>query len=305
MLLYVGRRLKPITDKDAEVDTVFWGSDQHRTWEESESDSEVSYNLDDADSSDSSSDMDDDESGAGSDSDESESGDEDDGRKPKKVFRGGYKDPRSKPAAPKRKLAPVQRAIKKEIVPETPSSAGERRQTRDTTRAMTEEITQRESTKKPLVSKEKPKTEKHVLTQEELLEEARLTEEWNTADYEAYIRYTELSERERMQFLQKRKPKEQVNCYKVVHRSFMEGGELKSEIKVFPPMAGTLRPLNDVLLGIGENEFANATRSPFRYRHPRTGEGYNTCGEFRQIQERLLREERMQAERVLEILESK
>ncbi len=291
--------MKPITDKDAEADTVFWGSDQHRTWEESESDSEVSYDLDESDSSESDSEMDEDDSGdAGS--DESEEEEDQDTKKPKRVFRGGYKDPRGA-GAPKRKTTrpPVQRVIRKDT--ETPPSTVERRQTRDTTRAITQQVTDREFSKKPsLKEKSRFKPEKHVWTQDELMEEARLTEEWNTADYEAYIRYTELSERERMQFLQKRKPKEQVGSYKVVHRSYLVNNEPKSEILIFPPIEGVERPLNDVLLGIVDGQKDEGKYKRFRYRHPRTGEGFNTAAEFRAIQEDWDLEERRKAEAVLE-----
>jgi hypothetical protein len=296
----LGQRMKPITDKDAEVDTVFWGSDKHRTWEESESDSDVSYDLDEDDEdSDEEDSMDDDAVSADAESDTSVDEDE---RLKKRKNSGGYKDPRT--AAPKRV---IRRSIVKTPKPaplETPIS--ERRQTRDTTRAITLQVTQRSETKResPKETKISPKRA-HVWTQEDLLEEARQTEEWNIADYEAYIRYTELSEKERMQFLQKRKPKEQVGSYKIISRSVCRDGKADSEVLIFPPAESSTRNFDISAVLFPYLDGPPKEPPKFRYRHPVSMEGYNTISEYREIEVRLDQEDRMRIQRVISQLESR
>ena len=313
-----GRRTKPVSGQEAEVDQTFWGSQQHRTWEESESDSEVSYKLDEDDESESDDEIDDnDELDEEESEDEDEDEDEETVRKRKRSIKA-YKDPRTSAAAPKRKTI-IRRKPK---VPDTPdstkvdsehaSAAITRRETRDTTKARTLEVINRaeKSTRKHSPKQRALGQEK--LTQEELLEEARITEEWNIADYEAYVRYTELSEKEQTAFLSKRKSsKQSQNSYTLVSRSFVRNNEVISEIVIHPPpimFEGTKKekpPVKSVqqLLRIDQEVLVSADKS-HKYRHPYTWEGFNSVSEFAEIEEKFKEKERAQVERVIENLKS-
>ena len=297
------------------MDQAFWGSDQHRTWEESESDSDVSYDLEESEEeSDSDSELDGEEEEEESEEEESE--DEEDKRRKRPRFQA-YKVPDTKHGAPKRKTI-VRRKAKPSA--DTPVSVAEsevtRRETRDTTRARTLEVHSRST---PVTARKKassPSGGQRKLTQEQLLEEARIVEEWNKADYDAYLRFTELSEKERNALMQKRRQRGPKNVYTIVTRSFIRNGASAEEIRIVPPVveeqvakkkdAKPPLPIKTVaeVLGLDQSIPEYADRS-FKYRYPY---GYmrefNTIAEFNIIHEEEQNVEREEAEKLLAHLHS-
>jgi len=207
--------------------------------------------------------------------------------------------PISVSAVPKRKTI-VRRKPKLDLATEVDNQEGpdmlERRETRDTTRARTLEVQERaipSSSKKSPAST--PTRDKPRLSQEQLLEEARIVEEWNKADLEAYIRYTELSEKERNAMLQKRRRGGSRNEYTFCSRSYIEDGQVKSEIKIVPPPPSSEetskkkpgvfipRRFTNDLLGIQAKPEV-PDRSMCNYRYPYGGEDvFNTAEEYEAI----------------------
>ena len=228
-----------------------------------------------------------------------------------------YKVPDTKQAAPKRKTI-VRR--KPKPVAETPQSvAGSetlRRETRDTTRARTLEVHSRPvlaSAKKKATS---PTSAQPKYTQEQLLEEARVVEEWNKADYDAYLRFTELSEKERTAFMQKRRHRGPKNVYTVVTRSFVHDGQVTEELKIIPPVVEESvtkkkdtkppLPVKSVaeVLQLDQSRPEPADKR-HKYRYP-YGETplFNTIEEFQSIHHSEREKEREVAENLLQYLHS-
>ena len=305
-----------ITGKEAELDSAFWGAEQHRTWEESESDSDVSFDIDeDEGESESDSELDEDEeSEEESDEDESET---DEVKKRKKASFRAYKPIAGGEAAPNRKTI-VRR--KPKAVPSSPKSVADstfsRRETRDTTRARTQEVKERAEMPVRLRKYAHSGFEAASLSQEQLLEDARIVEEWNRADLDAYIKYTEMSEKERGLLLTRRRGRSNKDEYRIVARSFIEKGKVKSELKLIPPKppaddGSKKKPQTTVVvkttsqvLGIREPEVP-PDRSMNTYRYPYGSmEGFNTREEYMQIREADLGPQRQQVESVIANLHS-
>jgi len=302
----LGKRYAKPSGKEEKIDQTFWGSEEHRTWEESESDSDVSYDLDEEDEeeeeleSEMEGDEDEDEE-----REEEEEEDEQENRRKRPRFQA-YKPPPDKDIV-RKKTVVVRKS--KPAVSETPKSVAdsvsapiERRQTRESTQARTQEVME-----KPAATgapKRKPSTPSRSQslkpTQEQLMEEAKIVEEWNKADYDAYIRFTELSEKERQAFLQKKKPKGLKNAYTIVSRSFIKDGEVASEIRVIEPVKqepvgpkkkkkpgefdSHFRSIYDIL-GIQADIPMQPDKS-YKYRFPYGSmPGYNTLEEFRAIRD--------------------
>jgi hypothetical protein len=184
-----GKRLGQITSQEAEKDKSFWGSEKHRTWEESESDSEVEYTLDASNESDLSiSDSEDGDLEHGE--EEEEEDDEDIGQRKKRPVKG-YVDRRD--AVPEsKKRSSHKKPVVSEGVPASVAHPAERRETRDTTRRLTIEMEERAATATSVPRRVTPSATrvKRKFTQEEMLEEAKTTEYWNTADLNEYMRIT-------------------------------------------------------------------------------------------------------------------
>ena len=310
-MFLTGKRAKILTGDEEEIDRSFWGSEKHKTWEESESDSDISYDLEESeDESDSDSELDqvegDDESGT------EESVDEEENRRKRPRFHA-YKVPPQNEGI-KRKTVIRRKSVTQEPV-ETPSDNFEKRETRETTKARTLEVTERKSVD---VSGKKRKHASRgssvTLTQEEQMEEARIVEEWNKADYDAYLRYTEMSEKERNALMQKRRNNTgSKNLYKIITRSYIKDGEVQSELKIVPPLIEEstkekgkrsvigLKSVSDVLR-INRTKPEPVGRL-FRYRYPHGDMlEYNTVEEFKEIRKNELEREKSEAEAVVKEL---
>ena len=251
--------------------------------------------------------------------DEDEEDDEEEQRRKRPRFQA-YKPPTGKDEPTKKKIV----VVRKQKAPVTPISIteSERRETRDSTRARTLEVMSKpvpDTSKKSKTTTTTPRGTPHQRTQEELMEEAKIVEEWNKADYDAYIRFTELSEKERTAFLQKRRPKGPKNAYSIVSRSFIKDGEVCSEIKVVPPVVDELpvtakkkdtktppvynKSVSDVL-GIVSDIPSPADRT-FKYRYPYGSmECFNTVEECQRIRERESAHDAQEALAFISYLES-
>ncbi len=154
------------------------------------------------------------------------------------------------------------------------------------------------------------------------MEEAKIVEEWNKADYDAYLRYTELSEKERNALIQKRRTKGPKNMYTIVSRSFIANDHVCSEIKIVPPVTeepsqtkkrekiasanqAQLRSVSEVL---GINQRVPRPSSPkkmYKYRFPYGSmQGFNTMEEFAKIRDRERAAEIKQATKLIAQLDS-
>jgi hypothetical protein len=300
----IGKRSTRLSGNEEEIDRAFWGSEQHRTWEESESDSDVSYDMDEEDDEEEEleSEMDQEESEDESeDEPEEEDEGENDSRQKKRMRFNAYRAPTPAGATGRKTVV-----TRREKVTPTPRSTSEpkdlpseRRETRESTKARTQEVQSRP--KSQVTKKKGPTTPTGTSlkpTQEQLMEEAKVVEEWNKADYDAYIRFTELSEKERAAFLQKRKPRGSKTAYSIVSRSFIESGTVRNEIRIIPPVTDaslvprkkekalrletSLRSASDVL-GIN-SEVPPIPSKQFRYRYPYGSmQPFNTVEEFQSI----------------------
>jgi hypothetical protein len=277
--------------------------------------------LDQEDESDSDSELEDEEDEGESEESEEEESDDERAKQKKRSAIKAYKDPRAGPsAAPKRRTTIIRKkpTVRTPGTPESSQSTTiERRETRDSTKARTLEVTSRstELFSKSTIHRASPMHKK--LTQEELLAEAAITEEWNRADYEAYIRYTELSDKEKAQFLSKgKRTRASRFSHTIVSRSFVdaESKTVSSEIIIHPPPITdeeikreklTVPPPKSTLelLGITKNpEIFHKTG--YSYRHPVTYEGYNTREEYEGICRRQFEVEKAELNRVIENLKS-
>ena len=302
-------RLHQISNEEAQVDEVFWGSKEHRTWEESEDDSDVSYDLDEEDeeeseSEDSELDEDIDEE------DEDEESEPETDKAPRKSFRA-YKDPRLAVAAPKKREIPP-----KPKTPKTPVSSYELPETRHTTRARTVDVTSKASAEQPNSRIRAKQPVRPHLTQEQLMAEAAITEEWNKADLEAYVRYTELTDKEKAE-LEKGKQKQSIltrSDYRLVSRSFISDRCSSSEIRIHSPIRSGLtakdsqhsvapkRPSSMLLKMVSLP--SQPRRWGSRYLHPQTMEGFNTALEFSEIEKRIENQEKRRVQKLVNDLRS-
>ena len=290
----LGKRTRTaLTGEEENVDRAFWGSEQHRTWEESESDSDISYDLDEDEEEESESDSELDEEEKEESSEDDESEDEDTRKKQKKGRFQAYKPVSvSEAGAPKKKTI-VRRKPKPVVLAEESIAPDLRRETRDSTRARTMEVQDRPT---PVSTRRirRPTDGRKIYTQEQLMEEARIVEEWNKADLDAYIKYTEMSEKEKNAMMQKRRRGTSQNEFTIFSRSYIDSrGEVSSELRLVPPpQEESLKkkivsplPLKSTqqLLGIAEPE-EPAMRSGFAYRYPYGGlEGFNTVEQYEAI----------------------
>jgi|LauGreDrversion4_2_1035121.scaffolds.fasta_scaffold202887_2 hypothetical protein len=296
----LGRRMQDLSREDAEIDNVFWGSDKHRTWEESSSDSEVSYDIeDDEENSDSDdSELDEDEE---DEEDEEEPESEDEVRISRKSK--GYSDPRLKSSLPKKR-----ENIQAPRVPKPPLDSYDVPETRHTTRERTQEVNLRSIPSTPQAAlRTRALRREPQLTQEQLMAEAAITEEWNKADLEAYVRYTELSDKDKAE-LEKGKQGFGVSSrseYRIISRSFSSALGSTSEIRIHSPTrekqskvprsADTAR-----LMGIAyPQQSCRSSRGSSRYRHPVSLEGFSCLDEFARIEDRLQNEEVKRVRRLL------
>ena len=154
------------------------------------------------------------------------------------------------------------------------------------------------------------------------MEEAKIVEEWNKADYDAYLRYTELSEKERIALIQKRRTKGPKNVYTIVSRSFIEKDQVCSEIKIVAPVIDEsshpkkrdkpsltsqclLRSASDVL-GIQPRIARSASpKKLYKYRYPYgMMQGFNTVEEYAHIRDRELAAEQKEATKLIAQLDS-
>ena len=170
------------------------------------------------------------------------------------------------------------KTVKKTIVRKKVASSSkvftptDRPGTRDTTRARTEEVI--EKVEKNVSSKrlKSPRDPLVLLTQEELMEEARLTEEWNTADYDAYISYMELNEK-----IDTSRRRGKKNSNVVISRSFIENGYVKSEL---------------IVPAYFELVHATLPNQSAKYRYPKDpSQVFNTVEEFSKIHENFIQNE--------------
>lgn len=277
------------------MDNVFWGSDKHRTWEESSSDSEVSYDLDnnDEDSDSDDSELDEDEE------EDDEEGTESEDEKTTKRRMTGYSDPRLK------RSAPVAKAVTNRVARvQKPSLPYEVPETRHTTRERTREVNVRSTShpNTPLSRTTKLSPRRPTLTQEQLMAEAAITEEWNKADLEAYVRYTELSDKEKAELEKGKQSNLSTSIksdYRIISRSSQSALGVTSEIRIHSP----IRDMKDKqhkhskvptskLLGVSTpgNHIDNGSRG-LRYRHPVSLEGFNSNEEFANIDSRIRKQE--------------
>lgn len=190
-----------------------------------------------------------------------------------------YVDPREKSEVKKVRKTIVR---KKSLNVETKEV--ERVGTRDTTRARTEEVSVR-ADKTANTPKTPRKEQVYVpLTHAELMDEARITEEWNTADLQAYIKYTELSDKERAAnfAFSKKVPK-------YVYRSFKdENNEERSEIRMTIPLT------------ISSTSMVVPKKTNAKYRYPYMEDRYfNTCEEFSRIHEEYLELEKAEIKSII------
>jgi len=143
--------------------------------------------------------------------------------------------------------------------------------------------------------------------------EAAITEQWNKADLEAYVRYTELTDKEKAEL---EKGKQGLTAlsrseYRIVSRSFVESGFTTSEIRIHSPIRSSTKDKNNVvpfkssstLLGLHASKSA-PVRSGSSYRHPRSLEGFNTVDEFSAIEKRLENQERRRVQKLVNDLSS-
>ena len=188
-------------------------------------------------------------------------------------------------AVPERKTI-----VRKPRTPKPEVDRADRPGTRDTTRARTEEVTSKAETIEGKKRRRMTQKEQVKLTQEQLLEEARVTEEWNRADYDAYMRYTELSEKEKAALVGRRRQKRNLG-YSTVFRTYIENGEVQSEIRLVPPATDLDRkrqqPLDRStrdLLGLEEEPPTRPPPAAGKYRYPYDPrQVFNTIAEFEEI----------------------
>lgn len=306
-----GMRAKLLTGEEEQKDRTFWGSEEHNTWEESESDSDISYDLDELEEeSESDSELDEEDE-----SEEEEPEDDEERRRKRPRFQA-YKVPEK--GTPKRRTVvrrnssstpKPEEGIKDEVTTDT-------RERRETTKARSLEVTERKMSSSFGLRKKRSQTQYVALTQEQLMEEAKMVEEWNKADYDAYLRYTEMSEKERNALIQKRRNNGSKNLYRIVSRSYIEDGQEKSELKLVPPLEedslkikekmskGILYKSAKEVLRMDASKPLPANKS-FKYRYPYGDmEGYNTIAEYEDIIERERGKEVLESEKLVQELYS-
>jgi len=158
-----------------------------------------------------------------------------------------------------------------------------------------------------------------ALTQEQLMAEAAITEEWNKADYEAYIRYTELTDKEKASFLsvgKNRRTKASRFSHTLISRSFIDqqSQTSKSEILIHPPpitdeeikkekLSVPRKRTTAELLGIDAPP-SHPIRTGYLYRHPTSLEGFNTSVEFSAINDREDAKEKGEISKIIHNLNS-
>ena len=153
---------------------------------------------------------------------------------------------------------------------------------------------------------------RRTLTQAELMAEAAITEEWNKADLEAYVRYTQLSDKEKAELEKKRtthgvsQSSAAAGEYRIISRSF---GGTKSEIRIESPIRTKNVLSRDVkstttmeILGQTPSSLSTTTKNAMnvsKYRHPTTLETFNTCEEFSKIESKIRTTEKRKIEKLI------
>ena len=145
--------------------------------------------------------------------------------------------------------------------------------------------------------------------------EAAITEEWNKADLEAYVRYTELSDKEKAELEKGKQGLSSLNRseYRLISRSYISDGSSSSEIRIHSPtrLTGSKdtkqtvvpRRSTESLLAM-KPQPAQPRRWESRYCHPRSMEGYNTPFEFSEIEKRIDNQEKRRVQKLINDLSS-
>ncbi len=145
--------------------------------------------------------------------------------------------------------------------------------------------------------------------------EAAITEEWNKADLEAYVRYTELSDKEKAELEKGKQSNISTSFksdYRIISLSSQSALGVTSEIRIHSPIRDMqdkqhkhLKVPTSKLLGLSTpgNPIHDVSRGS-RYRHPVSLEGFNSIEEFANIDSRIHKQEEKRVRKLVNDLRS-
>lgn len=271
-----GRRYqRPAAPVEAEKDATFWGTTEHDTWVEEEDDSSVSFNSDDDDMLEDESISDSADMVDSSESDISEDVVVKRGTKNKYIDPALAKPKVARPSQPKApRLPPVQQPVEKRVL-------------RDRGGRVTEAVTTKPSA--PV----KMKIEEAQMTQEEILAEARITEEYNTQTLRDYYAFESAAE----------KPVKTRDMFRpsIVSRSFIdEYGNLKYELCYKNGATPNSLPPVEV-----KTRLCAVTGQPAKYVDPVSGLGYLNSQAFKSIRNSFAQDEGKDFAKAVQLLQSR
>lgn len=292
-----GNRMSKLIDDEQEADdfykTAFGGFEEESGDDEFDKDDEEDVDIVDSDFS------------ASEDDEVIEQEDDEPKRKRKKVIVKPYRQPKPETSEPKEKAAPKPKA-------KTPRE-GLRKSTRTLTVSKAEELKQRQHEEKQKRSKQqqpKPKAPPGMrrLTQEELLAEAKITEEHNLASLAAYQRLEADRKKTKIQKVTYKGPLIRYCSLSMpvvdIHEPIVKVDENdKDEEDTKPNYDATKRCSRNFLIFTDAKNFPDkyfpvkkvkppqrkycpVTGLPARYRDPLTGLPYSNAQAFRYIRER-------------------
>ena len=275
-----GRRYqRPSAPVEAEKDAAFWGTTEHDTWVEEEDDSSVSYNSDDDE-------MLEDESI--SDSADIVDSSESDISEDAQVRRGTKKNKYVDPALAKPKVTRAAQPKTEKIA--HPAAVVEKRVLRDRGSRLTETATTVQTVSAPV----KMKIEENQMSQDEILAEARLTEEYNTQmlrDYYAFESATEkpVKSRDTLQ-------------PSIVSRSFIDDAGNPNYELLYKNGASPLSLAAPMEL---KPRLCAVTGHPAKYFDPVSGLPYLNSQAFKSIRNSLAQEEGKNFAKAVQLLQSR